>query len=497
MPHQVDFTALLTRPGFRADLLYFIRMAGTYIETIFLDARVNWKDNRLKSFQTIIDGLKEKNPKYDKNWIALRKQDPGIEFAAKDAFKLLLAHLETTHKSSLSRRLQWEHALPWSFDIYYHKVEQLRAYRNFLEHPDGKTKPDDDELLHTLGLLLLPHLQNHLIGRIIHHQRKLAKPSPSPLGGEGRGEGGEGGQHSGFRTSSPQPSPSKEREFTAAVRDILQKAETDRRETSRNIFGLKTRQTLPKNERIDRETYNNRWKERFADWFASDTWPRYNEHNFKVRYHFIGRRRLALLGTALQSSPSTKGYFNDPARSDFIRELEPIYYASLDINLILQKFLFEMKSLKLEVGSAKKMKNSIPALRNEIAHGGFFWAVADKDNAGQVVSLETLFGDLLSLPAKADMPNIKERQNDLITAIAGVIKNYGAHRVHDSEKIGDDPNKRPPPYIIHRWTAEKRARYADSKRYTIDRRPRVRALLASWKRALAMAESNSKSDKKN
>jgi hypothetical protein len=472
MSQKIDLTNLLIRPAFRADLLYFIRMAGTYIEAIFLDARVNWKDNRLTSFQTIIDELKTKYRQYEKNWNALRKQDPGIEFAAKDAFKLLLAHLEKTHKDNLIRRLQWEHALPWSFNIYYEKVKQLRAYRNFLEHPDGKTKPDDDELLHTLGLLLLPHLQNHLIGRIIHHQRKLAKPSPSPFKGEGRGEG----------------------KHILEIIAILQKAESDRRETSRNIFGLKTRNTLPKNERIDRETYNNRWKERFADWFASDTWPRYNEHNFKVRYHFIGRRRLALLGAALHSSTSSQGYFNDPARSDFIRELEPIYYASLDINLIIHKFLFEMEALRLDVRSSKKMNNSIPALRNEIAHGGFFWDI--KNKAGEQIALKDVFTDLLSLPAIAKMPNIKERQNDLITAIAGVIKNYGAHRVHDSEKIGDDPNKRPPPYIIHRWTAEKRARYADSKRYTIDRRPRVRALLASWKRALSAAETSSKTNKK-
>jgi hypothetical protein len=469
MPQTVDLTRLLTRPAFRADLLYFIRMAGTYIEAIFLDARLTWKDNRLKAFQGIIDDLKNKNPQYEKNWVALRKQDPAIEFAATEPFKLLLAHLQTTHKDSLARRLQWEHALPWGFDNFYTIVEQLREYRHFLEHYDKKPKPDDAELLRNLGLLLLPHLQNHLIGRILHHQKRT---SPSPFKGEGRGEG----------------------KHILEIKAILQKAESDRREMSRNIFGLKTRNTLPKNERIDRETYNNRWKERFADWFASDTWPRYNEHNFKVRYHFIGRRRLALLGAALQSSTSSQGYFNDPKKADFIRELEPIYYASLDINLIIHKFLFEMEALRLDVRSSKKMNNSIPALRNEIAHGGFFWDI--KNKAGEQIALEDVFTDLLSLPAKAKMPNIKERQNDLITAIAGVIKNYGAHRVHDSEKIGDDPNKRPPPYIIHRWTAEKRARFADSKRYTIDRRPRVRALLASWKRALSAAETSSKTKKK-
>ncbi len=103
----------------------------------------------------------------------------------------------------------------------------------------------------------------------------------------------------------------------------------------------------------------------------------------------------------------------------------------------------------------------------------------------------TVFTDLLSLPEKAKMPLVKERQNDLITALASVMKEYGAHRVHDLEKtkVGDDPNKRPPPYVIHRWTAEKRARFADSKRYQIDHRHRVRALLASWKRALNDAQT--------
>ncbi len=381
----LDLSPLLQRPGFQADLLYFIRMAGTYIEAIFLDARLTWKDNRFKSFQAIIDELAKKEPKHEKQWSALRNKDPHIEFATTEPFKLLLANLATEHKNSLSRRLQWEHALPWSFDVYYQKIETLRKYRHFLEHlrdkPPPGQRPDDAELLHILGLLLLPYLQNHLVGRIIHHQRRLKHSSPSPLKGEGpisspsplKGEGrGEGTPKLKQKTPSPNPLPQGERAIIRVAQDILQNAESDRRETSRNIFGLKTRSTLPANERRDRVTYNDRWKERFADWFATDTWPRYNEHNFKVRYHFIGRKRLKILGDALCASTSTKGYFSDPAKADFIRELEPIYYASLDINLILHKFLFEMEELKLKVRSSKEMQNSIPALRNEIAHGGFF-----------------------------------------------------------------------------------------------------------------------------
>jgi hypothetical protein len=450
---DIDLTSLLQRPGFRADMLYFLRMAGAYLETIFIDARVNWKDNRLKAYQAIIDARLKKEPTQQKFLAAMRKQDPGIEFVFKKDFTYLLAHLEPTHKDHIKRRLLWEHALPWDFNGFDTVIETLRDYRHYLEHFDEKTgkgekRPADTLMLKYLGLLLLPHLHNHLLGRVIHHERKLAL---------------------------------RKKPYSDAVRSILREAETDRRETSRNLFGLKTRQLLPRNERLDRETYNQRWKERFPLWFAADTWPRYNEHNFKIRYHFMGQARLKTLGDVLENSSSAKGYFEDAAHCDFMRELEPLYYATLDINLILHKHLAEREAAGVEIKSAKKAGALIPALRNEIAHGGFFWQVKNKSSNNDFYPLPEVFCALLKL-----CPDT-ERRNDLTTAIAAVIKAYGAHRVHDRQALSDNPNQNPPPLIIHRWTTAKRAKYASKERWHIDRRPRLRAVLAHWKRALDAA----------
>jgi hypothetical protein len=455
--HDIDLTPLLQRPGFRADMLYFLRMAGTYIETIFIDARVNWKDNRLKTYQSIIDARLKKEPSQKNFLVAMRKQDPGIEFAFKKDFTFLLADLQPTHKDHIRRRLLWEHALPWDFKRYDEVIETLRSYRHYLEHFDEKIKKGehrlpDKNLLKMLGLLLLPHLHNHLIGRVIHHERKLDLPKNS---------------------------------YSAAVRIIMRGAETDRREASHNLFGLKTRQLLPRNERKDRETYNQRWKERFPLWFAPDTWPRYNEHNFKVRYHFMGQARLNKLGAALQNATPHKGYFDDPAQCDFIRELEPLYYATLDLNLILHKFLAEREAAGVDVKNVNVVGRVIPALRNEIAHGGFFWSVTNKSN-NMIHPLKNIFSAMLKL-----MPD-KNSCNDLATPIVGVIKAYGAHRVHDRQALPDTPNQYPPPLVVHRWTAAKRATYASRERWHIDRRPRLRALLATGKRALdaAILEKN-------
>jgi hypothetical protein len=449
----IDLSELLRRPGFRADMLYFLRMAGAYLETIFTDARGNWKVNRLKAYQTIIDARSAKEPTEQKFLAAMRRQDPGIEFVFKKEFTYLLAHLEPTHKAHIRRRLLWEHALPWDFNGYDNVIETLRTYRHYLEHFDEKIgkdekRPADTRVLKYLGLLLLPHLHNHLLGRVIHHERKLAL---------------------------------RKKPYSDAVRSILRDAETDRRETSRNLFGLKTRQLLPRSERLDRETYNQRWKERFPLWFAADTWPRYNEHNFKIRYHFMGQARLKALGQALQNSASANGYFADAAQCDFIRELEPLYYATLDINLILHKQLAEREAAGVEIKSAKKVGALIPALRNEIAHGGFFWQVKNKSNNNGIYTLPEVFGAVQRL-----CPN-KESRNDLTTALAAVIKAYGAHRVLDRQGLSHNPNQNPPPHIIHRWTADKRAKYASRDRWHIDRRPRLRAVLAQWKRALLAA----------
>jgi hypothetical protein len=455
------FTQLETSAAFRADMLYFLRMAGNYVETIFLDARVKWTGNRSQSYKTCLDKLAIADPKKKQFMATMWKQQPPMEFAFKADFTHLLDNLDITHADNLTRRLQWEHALPWDFRAFTNAITNLRNYRHFFEHYDefvseNKQRPALIEILKLLGLLLLPHLHNHLVGRVIHHERKL-----------------------GLRKAR----------LGEAVRKIMRDAESDRREASRNLFGLKTRQMLPRNERQDRVAYNDRWKARFPLWFAEDSWPRYNEHNFKVRYHFIGLAHLNILSLALQGDPAKPkaGYFTDPARCDFIREIEPLYYATLDINLILHKFLPEPTKLKKKTTGKTQPDPTVSALRNQIAHGGLFWRVTNKSANDAVYSLKDIFAVMLNLLVTGNT-DVKQRRNDLATAIAAVIKHYAGHRVHDGAKAAGEPNQNPPPLIIHRWTDQKRAQYADRNRYRIDRRPRLRMILASWKRALDAAK---------
>jgi hypothetical protein len=461
LSHDNPFADLENSAAFRADMLYFLRMAGNYIETIFLDTRVKWTGNRSKAYKTCLDRLADADPKKKQFMTTMWKQRPPMEFAFKADFTHLLENLDITHKDNLVRRLQWEHALPWGFDQFTKTITSLRSYRHFLEHYDEfvtgqKSRPALDDILKFLGLLLLPHLHNHLVGRVIHHERKL-----------------------GIRKA----------QVSEAVRSIMRDAESDRREASRNIFGLKTRQILPRNERLDRVAYNDRWKARFPLWFAEDSWPRYNEHNFKVRYHFIGQKQLKSLGDAIQGDIENPkaGYFDDPARCDFIREIEPLYYATLDINLILHKFLAKFESSGLKKQDKQKVAPIILAIRNQIAHGGLFWQVENKSDDNRLYPLQEIFAAMLNLPAIAGTNDAKQRRNDLMTAIAAVIKQYAGHRVHDSAVVVDDPNQHLPPLVVHRWTGQKRAQYADRTRYRIDRRPRLRMILAEWKRALDAA----------
>jgi hypothetical protein len=456
------FDQLESSAAFRADMLYFLRMAGNYVETIFLDTRVKWTGNRSIAYKACLGTLATADPQKKQFMDAMWKQQPPMEFAFKVDFTHLLENLEITHKDNLARRLQWEHALPWGFDAFTRAITNLRTYRHFLEKYDefiskNKQRPAISDILKLLGLLLLPHLHNHLVGRVIHHERKQRL---------------------------------RRARFGEAVRTIMRAAESDRREASRNLFGLKTRQMLPPNERRDRVAYNDRWKARFPLWFADDSWPRYNEHNFKVRFHFIGSANLESLSTALQGDIANPkaGYFDDPARCDFIREIEPLYYATLDINLILHKFLPELKKSGKKDKDKQGVDPIVTAIRNQIAHGGLFWQVKDKSANNAVYPLQNIFAGMLNLPA-AVKSEAKQRRNDLATAIAAVIKQYARHRVHDNALAADDPNQHPPPLVIHRWTAQKRAQYADRTRYRIDRRPRLRMILAAWKRALDTASA--------
>ena len=506
---------LLKRPGFRADLLYFIRLAGNYAVSIFVDCRQRASDKQKAEFShwlglDVGKGRSNAKPSSSQKelearlWKQFLQRNPNFVSAVdksphvkqsnwsdlafgrqwfdifKTDFPKLLAEMPVSMRERLSRSLQKDHLLPWTTKDFLRAVENLTAYRHWLEHPEDKIKKgelrptiSDSRLFEILGLMLLPFLGNHLVGRIRHHERRI-----------------------GLRRSNGRADH---------VASTLADAMATRRDTSKFMNGLKRRidndsirQQLTRKygnppgdkavHRIAKEEAKKRrdlehQKKAMLDlhrrYFDDHVWPRYNYENFLIRFAFIGRRRIQDLEEKL-------GYSGDQ-RPDFINAIEPAFTLAMDVALIIHVWLTELEDEGLNL---RKSKNNafgpvIPALRNAIAHGDWIWAVADKSRNNQTYAFRTLLEELLSAPHKGGLRDWTQWQNSLLTRLEGVLRPCGWTYVHAIAQTGDDPNQMPARYVVKRWTTAQRVRFASREFWFLDKRPALRRMAAQWMRDIA------------
>lgn len=508
---------LLQRPGFRADLLYFIRLAGNYAVSIVVDCRQRASDKQkaefshwlgldvgksrphaspssspkdlearlwkqfLKRNPTFISSIDSKPLVKQNNWSDLAFGRPWFDIFKTD-FPRLLSEMPVAMRERLSRTLQKDHLLPWTTKEFLAAVEDLSAYRHWLEHPadrikKGEPRPtlSDGRLLKILGLMLLPFLGNHLVGRIRHHEKRVALR---------RGKG-----------------------CADQAAAILADALATRRETSRFMNGLKRRidndsirQHLtrkygnpPGDQAVHRVAKEESKKRRDLEhqkkamldlhrrYFDDHVWPRYNYENFLIRFAFIGRRRVHELEEKLGISGAQ--------RPDFINAIEPAFMLSMDIALIIHVWLTELEDAGVNVRKAKndEFGPAVPALRNAIAHGDWLWEVEDKSRNKQPYAFKTLLEELLSVPQKGKLSDCAQWQNILLTRLEGALRPCSWTYVHAIAQAGDDPNQMPARYVVKRWTTAQRTRFANRDLWFLDKRPALRRMAAQWMRDIAEA----------
>lgn len=466
------FGPLLERPAFRADLLYFIRLAGNYAASIFTDVR-----NRAPMHHRMaLDAFVTSNAGNDKQLLAALTDRQAWFDALKADFTILLDEMPQYMKDRLARALTEDHMLPWNMRNFIKALDDLREYRHFLEHPEKSIHVTDARLLEILGLMLLPFLGNHLAGRVHHH-----------------------GRRSGMRNA---------RAAAEQTRAILTGGLAARRETSKFMNGLKrrtsnadiaaelTRQrgTAPhdaevqkiakarKKERADLESRKAAMLSLHRSYFNETSWPRYNHENFLMRFAFIGKRRILDLENKLEF----------PADShDFIHAIEPFFMLSMDMALIIHCWLTELEGAGVPIRQRRQMRaiapaaQWLPAIRNTIAHGGWVWAVEPNGRAGQPLTFAELVETLLAALQHPKVARDGARwRNDLLTRMEGALRPCGWHWVYAKTQTGDDPNQMPAHHVIKRWTTETRARYADRDKWHIEKRPRLRRVAAEWMRDL-------------
>lgn len=518
MAGEPFFDPLFSRPGFRADLLYFIRLAGNYAASIVIECRAGASKKHRAEFSHWLGldvGADRKNAKpatsqkelESRLWTQFLQRNPRLVSAIdnkplikkdiwralafghpwfdvfKTDFPMLLSEMPVAMRERLSQSLQRNHLLPWQARNFLAAIEDLTRYRHWLEHRNdriarGEMRPavSDARLLEILGLMLLPFLGNHLVGRIRHHAWKA-----------------------GLRN---------QREMTENARNALASSLASRRETSRFMNGLKRRVDLesiraritnkygnvPSDEAVHRIAKEDAKKRRDLEsqkaamlelhrrYFGMHTWPRYNYENFLIRFAFIGRRRIR----ALEEKLGIAG----EAQPDFILLIEPTFMLAMDIALIIHVWLTELEDAGVEVRDKKKAGPVVSALRNGIAHGDWVWDIADDTRNGVAFTFQELLAALLDLPNMGRLHDSKTRQNDLLTRMEAVLRPSGWAHVYALAAPGDDPNQLPARYVVKRWTPAYRERFADRSRWRVEKRAALRRIAAAWMRDVAHARSH-------
>lgn len=407
--------------------------------------------------------------------------------ALKQEFPVILEAMPRRMQNRFLQALTQDHMIPADRRAFVSMLDDLREYRHWLEHyservAHGMPQPVSDiRLLDILGLMLLPHMGNQLLGRIHHHGRK-----------------------SGLRGYT------RVKE-TAKIR--LDAALAKRRETSRYMNGLKRKSDHASvKERLTRKYGNppgdvavhriakeDAKKRRDLEhrkaslialhnrYFSAQTWPRYNLENFLLRYAFIGKRRIGEIEKLL-SSLNSQAAIATPS-FDFVQDIEPAFLLSMDIGLIIHTWLSELEEAGINIRAKKVVGPIIPALRNEIAHGGWIWRVVDPQNRNDHLRFGVLIKALTDLSLRPELSGGGELSNQLLTRIGATLRPCADHLVYAVLQPRDDPNRHPPPYRIRRWTPANRAKYADNSLWRIERRPALRRLAALWMREIHAVRS--------
>lgn len=517
MAGEPDFGPLLARPGFRADLLYFIRLAGNYAASIVIDCRAGAAKKHKAEFshwlgldvgqqrksaplaaspaalearlfaqflqrnRKLVSAVDNKALIKKDIWRALAFGHPWFDVFKTD-FPTLMSEMPINMRERLSQSLQRDHLLPWNTKDFLAAIEDLTDYRGWLEHAQeridrGEMRPPvgDARLLEILGLMLLPFLGNHLVGRIRHHGRRGGVRSHKAIA--------DSAQHG------------------------LAVALASRRDTSKFMNGLKRRTdhesireritrkygNVPNDEAVHRIAKEEAKKRRdlesqkaamlamYRRYFSEHTWPRYNYENFLIRFAFIGRRRIRALEEKLGMESQD--------RPDFMNVIEPAFMLAMDMALIIHVWLTELEEAGVPIRNKKQVGPVIPALRNAITHGDWLWEIADSARGRQALSFLELLTALLALPEQGRLNDGAQWRNNLLTRLEGALRPCGWAYVYAMSGAGDDPNQMPARHVIKRWSAAHRNKFADKARWRKEKRTPLRRLAAAWMRDIAAARA--------
>jgi len=473
-PAQLDLLPLLeASPRLRANLLFFIRLASTYCQSIFWQTFPRTaKKRRQQLFALAENGLPQPDGTIKpcgKNFKdAILK--PKIRYAQttdilnKGFIKLLQALAKTPAPKGhakiyeiFTKGLVQRHGLPWNIDEFIAAVQRLIEMRHFLEHykeriikQNTPTPQETAEFLTALGLLLLPQFCNEL-----EHAAKGIKP----------------------------PAAHKAPEQMAL---IFTHAKAKRAEGIKSMFAeARARKNIyaAGEERTKSGGYKN--KKQKSRELLSGKWRKYyyglklgptdlRENRFKHYYDFIGeqnfRQICARLGAPLEISKLKDFDSHNPQQQDYIlyasaenrlsfkNEIMPFYLVIMRIQKIMHFYidnyaekippLSSSQSRGMSKEQHKKAKKeagkiadpNLRAIRNQIAHNGLFWQTKNEET-GSSFSEQEIFTRIMQIlmpqnPLIANSPF--PRPAHFYNAIKAVLETENCPIAH-IEKTATEP----------------------------------------------------------
>lgn len=467
--------------SFRSDELFFIRLTSPYIATIFRAAFGRSNRTRLKYIRDILsdkafdkgDGLYLRQalaPRYYVN------NSPRPIDATNGPFRRLIEkitefeiikHFESTLRLQFGiyeRFCSRENILS-NLISFEDAIICLVRRRNFLEHfekpPEKAGKKSerdkynekrrarekahsDDELISALGLFLLPDIFHLFLGRIASHEAKIGQKTQN----------------------------------TFLLREKIKSITKTRREFTKRRFEQELTRANIKDKSYRKKLVLGREKWRDAYGWLQDDKTDYRQNEFRLRYFFIGEHNINEIVKFLQSHGAAK-------KLHFKSEIEAFYILSVNINLIIHRFLQNVpKDEKDHIELPDpEMTKAVTLIRNTIAHNGLFWRVQD----GEVImSVAYVFETLLAV-AKIGLikkpHDSSEPFNDLFSSIERLLRaqNYSTVYLEDPQ---------PTFKYIHRWKEAVRKTYGEnrSEKVRLDKRKTLRKVSGKWLRYLQKAK---------
>jgi hypothetical protein len=457
---DIDISALEANPDFRADYLYFIRLAATYMQSIFRDvfrARNKGDRKRRKRMYALAQNV-IRDPQSE---LLISIQNPERRNretldCLKTVFPVLLRALPDDVRETFENRMKHEHAIFVQLHTFAHILDILREKRNRLEHYEDRQQngrePNvrEEEVINALGRFLLPHLHTVFLGRLRHYQNKLVDQY--------------------------------DLETIAISHDTIDGLFRMRREQRRNanyrLFAVERRRDrTPRPVRQGHHTAKQPWRE-YYQIYNQHRPTDYREFEFKTRFYFMGEQNFHRIRHMLGD--------DDTGALSFRDHIEPFYFLTARVNLVLHRYLARLPANKQGIQGYDDHYDTpkLRAIRNTIAHNGLFWVVRTKDN--DIIPDDQVFALVLrNLALMCD--DGLTLANDCCNTLAQIFRDENYAIVH----LPGDETHPPRARKIGRWTAARRQAYLDAG-YEIDKRGHARKHVARWMRQLKDAKAQAR-----